>query len=100
MQIQARKRATKFEEAIIRGHGRHILKECIGETEKDEMREERSKRTKERAQYYERNGYSTEKIKNRMLVGADTIQVLVNRDRDLQIQEQMSRIEDSRYNST
>lgn len=53
---------------------------------------------KQRREYYERTGWSTAEIRRRTEIGENMIEELVDRDRQLQLQEQYTRIHNSTYN--
>ncbi|KAH0816561.1 hypothetical protein GEV33_006230 [Tenebrio molitor] len=94
IRIEAGKRAIRFEERLIeRGEGR-ILQECL-----KEKRKEIGKGVwKEREAYFERNGYAGAEIERMREGGRAMTDELVQRDRDVQVQERRTRIRESRYN--
>ncbi|KAH0816691.1 hypothetical protein GEV33_006099 [Tenebrio molitor] len=89
IRIEAGKRAIRFEERLIERGECRILQECL-----KEKRKEIGKGVwKEREAYFERNGYAGAEQGGRAMTDE-----LVQRDRDVQVQERRTRIRESRYN--
>jgi hypothetical protein len=94
IRIEAGKRAIRFEERLIERGECRILQECL-----KEKRKEIGKGVwKEREAYFERNGYAGAEIERMREGGRAMTYELVQRDRDVQVQERRTRIRESRYN--
>jgi hypothetical protein len=94
IRIEAGKRAIRFEERLIERGECRILQECL-----KEKRKEIGKGVwKEREAYFERNGYAGAEIERMREGGRAMTDELVQRDRDVQVQERRTRIRESRYN--
>jgi hypothetical protein len=94
IRIEAGKRAIRFEERVIERGECRILQECL-----KEKRKEIGKGVwKEREAYFERNGYVGAEIERMREGGRAMTDELVQRDRDVQVQERRTRIRESRYN--
>jgi hypothetical protein len=94
IRIEAGKRAIRFEERVIERGECRILQECL-----KEKRKEIGKGVwKEREAYFERNGYAGAEIERMRQGGRAMTDELVQRDRDVQVQERRTRIRESRYN--
>ncbi|KAH0821246.1 hypothetical protein GEV33_001545 [Tenebrio molitor] len=94
IRIEAGKRAIRFEESVIERGECRILQECL-----KEKRKEIGKGVwKEREAYFERNGYAGAEIERMREGGRAMTDELVQRDRDVQVQEIRMRIRESRYN--
>jgi hypothetical protein len=93
IRIEAGKRAIRFEERLIERGECRILQECL-----KEKRKEIGKGVwKEREAYFERNGYAGAEIERMREGGRAMTDELVQRDRDVQVQERRARIRESRY---
>ncbi|KAH0816956.1 hypothetical protein GEV33_005835 [Tenebrio molitor] len=93
IRIEAGKRAIRFEERVIERGECRILQECL-----KEKRKEIGKGVwKEREAYFERNGYAGAEIERMREGGRAMTDELVQRDRDVQVQERRTRIRESRY---
>ncbi|KAH0821305.1 hypothetical protein GEV33_001486 [Tenebrio molitor] len=94
IRIEAGKRAIRFEERVLERGECRILQECL-----KEKRKEIGKGVwKEREAYFERNGYAGAEIERMREGGRAMTDELVQRDRDVQVQERRTRIRESRYN--
>jgi hypothetical protein len=94
IRIEAGKRAIRFEERLIERGECRILQQCL-----KEKRKEIGKGVwKEREAYFERNGYAGAEIERMREGGRAMTDELVQRDRDVQVQERRTRIRESRYN--
>jgi hypothetical protein len=92
IRIEAGKRAIRFEERVIERGECRILQECL-----KEKRKEIGKGVwKEREAYFERNGYAGAEIERMQEGGRAMTDELVQRDRDVQVQERRTRIRESR----
>jgi hypothetical protein len=88
IRIEAGKRAIRFEERLIERGECRILQECL-----KEKRKEIGKGVwKEREAYFERNGYAGAEIERMREGGRAMTDELVQRDRDVQVQERRTRI--------
>jgi hypothetical protein len=93
IRIEAGKRAIRFKERLIERGKCRILQECL-----KEKRKEIGKGVwKEREAYFERNGYAGAEIERMREGGRAMTDELVQRDRDVQVQERKTRIRESRY---
>jgi hypothetical protein len=94
IRIEAGKRAIRFEERLIERGECRILQECL----KEKRKEIGKGAWKEREAYFERNGYAGAEIERMREGGRAMTYELVQRDRDVQVQERRTRIRESRYN--
>jgi hypothetical protein len=94
IRIEAGKRAIRFEESVIERGECRILQECL-----KEKRKEIGKGVwKEREAYFKRNVYAGAEIERMREGGRAMTDELVQRDRDVQVQEIRMRIRESNYN--
>lgn len=93
IRVEAGNRALKYE-GKIETSSNEILKEC----KRVITRMHTSRWTEKRRRYFERCGYAPEEAEKRMEENRNIIQELVNRDDEVQIQEQRCEIRKSRYN--
>lgn len=87
-------RAMSFEEKMIRGEGKELLKECYRERERDEKENVWTDASVERKEYLWRCGTSEMDWEAR----GRCVEWLKSKDREVQDQERYNRIERSRYN--
>lgn len=101
LKIEAGKRAMKYEAKIRTQENNRILQGCWKEIRKNDKNQDRQKQgrwEKERQQYYEHRGYSTEEVENKRSVEENIMAEIIQRDQDIQKQEQENKINKSKYN--
>lgn len=96
MRAKTGKRALKFEEKIRSDRSRILVKEVLKERETGNLK---TRNIEEREQFYNRNGFSSLGLEQAREFGEEVIRRLEQREREVQAQERLSRIEKSRYNN-
>lgn len=93
LKIEAGRRAVKYEERMRDREECKILLECWRERNK----KKEGGIWNDREQYYKRNGYASEEVERIRGSGYVLTEELKMRDRDVEMQERLERIRESRY---